>query len=86
MKEYVYYVGYSHKMGFGSFAFTSTSISKFEDVEWLVDFVRREISRECPHITYDEIVIISLSQIPLVPQKEGIFKRAFSFFKGLFRG
>lgn len=84
MKQYVYYVGYSYTRGFGSFAFSRTCINKFDDVEFLIDFVRREISRECPHITYDEIVIISLSQIPLVPQKEGFFKRAFSFFKGLF--
>lgn len=83
MKQYVYYVGYSYSRGFGSFAFTGTSISKFKDVEWCIDFVRGEISRKCPHIPYEEIVIISLSQIPLVPhKKEGFFKRVFKAIIG----
>lgn len=86
MREYVYYVGYSHKRGFGSYAFVSTSISKFENVEWCIDFVRKEISRKCPHITYEEIVIISFSQIPLIPQKEGLYDRFRSLLRFILGG
>lgn len=77
MKQYVYYAGYSHKRGFGAVWFNGYGIKDFDDLNKLTDWIKKYIVENNKSITYEEIVILSLSQIPLSPKKEGFFKKVF---------
>lgn len=82
MREYVYYVGYSHKRGFGAVWFNGCGIKDFDDLNKSIDWVKRDVVKNNKSITYEEIVILSFSQIPLIPKKEGFFKRVFKAIIG----
>lgn len=82
----IYYIGYSHARGFGGFAIKSSNIEKIEDLPLLIDYAVKEIVEANPSLTYDEIAIISLSQIPIPQKKRGLIYKLHSLFNFIVGG
>lgn len=82
----IYFIGYSHARGFGGFAIVSNNIKKIEDLPPMIDYAVKKIVEANPSLTYDEIAIISLSQIPIPQKKEGLIDRLRSLWSLIIGG